>query len=120
MPAPAPAAGAPPAGAPRERTGPRPEWDIAEAEWRALGAEALKDKGTACYKKRRFEEAILWYSRGIVLAPEHNVLYGNRCAAMYELLNALADGNMTGAQDTPFRRDLLSRMVYDAEVLPPP
>lgn len=88
---------------------------MSEAEWRAVGPDGLKDKGNACHKAQKYREAILWYSRGLVLAPEHHVLYSNRCAALYELHKRTTGGSASTSDE---KEALVVRMLHDAEVVP--
>lgn len=95
----------------------RQAWEVSEAKWRALGPDGLKDEGNACYKAQKLREAIVWYSRGIVLASKDHVLYSNRCAAMYEL-HKRTEGSNASDTDAEEQRNLLDMILCDALVVP--
>ena len=48
-------------------------------------AQALKERGNACFARRQFEQAEQWYSQALQLSPQTPALYTNRAAALAEL-----------------------------------
>lgn len=47
--------------------------------------EKLQAQGNACFKAKKYEDAVMAYSRAIAFCPELASLYGNRSAAYYML-----------------------------------
>uniref|UniRef100_A0A336KDY4 CSON015246 protein n=1 Tax=Culicoides sonorensis TaxID=179676 RepID=A0A336KDY4_CULSO len=47
--------------------------------------DQLKEKGNACVKEKKFEEAVLHYSHAIKLSPKDPILYSNRSLAFLKI-----------------------------------
>nr|CAH8854211.1 unnamed protein product [Trichobilharzia regenti] len=60
------------------------------AETERLQAEEYKNKGNECYKQGLYDEAIVWYTKGINVDSNNALLYNNRSAA-YLMINKPLD-----------------------------
>ena len=72
-------------------------------------AQALKERGNACFSRRQFEQAEQWYTQALELSPQTPALYTNRAAAAAELGKARQDAataarrTLAAANHTPAR-----------------
>ncbi|KAK4470387.1 hypothetical protein MN116_005947 [Schistosoma mekongi] len=64
--------------------------DVASPEAEQLLVEEYKNQGNECYKQGMYNEAIIWYTKGLDIDSANVLLYNNRSAA-YLMINKPLD-----------------------------